>query len=686
MDDLKHPFTSQPELHQMALDAMQNKSTPPQPESSPASSMTPAQHLHHGESDQQKQSQSKSAFSVSTLISNGNSNNSKPQPPDGATTPPHDAGATGLGQPVSSASAATAAANAMTAAKLAGFVSPAEHQKEMERKKQLLRQKKKEEKEKVMLEKKKARELEKQKRIEEKQKQKEERDQKKAEKIQERRLIKQKQLQAKALATEAKRKLHKQSQLAKQQQKVNAAASATTNNNNSNNIPPVKPVERVVVSPPQPSPKSPPTPPKIPLCEPDARISTPLVQPVGIRDDSLDPLVALTGKFGAALFDGFDDVYGEKPEPPPPPPPSAPTSEVILQESDLINNASVTLFNDVPLFASPERIELCEDDVLGSGGVNGVGENPPLSMEDNALGVIAMNQQDLGMPDDLRRVLTCNHCYGPLHKTVFFIDRGFEEISEGAFDKNDILESDQLAFCSNDCVELYQGKIDYTIDDDVALVDAVKAASMVCLDEEYIYPPLPSADGGLRGDQFAPGMDANGQLKPAFKKRWTRWQYPFNTSKKPVNKTRLEREDLYKLMTKYDIRLKLSDDGIKDRRVCMLCKLIGDGETAQASRLLNYDVDEWVHLNCALWSNEVYEALNGGLHNVDKAKDRAATTKCAHCNKVGASIACSHTFGAQQRLHCEKIFHFCCALQAQCAFYKDKVSQPRCYATTSISF
>ena len=186
-------------------------------------------------------------------------------------------------------------------------------------------------------------------------------------------------------------------------------------------------------------------------------------------------MVALTGKFGAALFDGFDDVYGEKPEPPPPPPPSAPTSEVILQESDLINNASVTLFNDVPLFASPERIELCEDDVLGSGGVNGVGENPPLSMEDNGLGVIAMNQQDLEMPDDFRRVLTCNHCYGPLHKTVFFIDRGFEEISEGAFDKNDILESDQLAFCSNDCVELYQGKIDYTIDDDVALVDAVKA-------------------------------------------------------------------------------------------------------------------------------------------------------------------------------------------------------------------
>lgn len=690
MDDLKHPFTSQPELHQMALDAMQNKSTPQQQQQegpSPASSMTPPQNLPHPhhESDPKKP---KSAFSVSTLLSsgsNGNSSNGKPQQTD---SPSFGAGP---GQPIPKSGSATTGTNAMSAANTAGFQSPAEHQKEMERKKQLLKLKKKEEKEKVMLEKKKARELEKQlekqKRLEERAKQKEEREQKKAEKIKEKQLIKQKQMQAKALATEAKRKLQKQSQLAKQQQKVNAAAAsaaaAATNNNNinSNNTLPVKPIERVIVSPPQPPLKSPPTPPKIPLCEPDARVSTPLVQPVGIRDDSLDPVVSLTGKFGAALFDGFDDIYGEKPEPPPPPT-QAPTSEVILQESDLINNASVTLFNDVPLFASPERIELCEDDVLGGGGVNGTGENllqPPLPMEDSD----GVNQQDLGMPDDLRRVLTCNYCYGPLHKTVFFIDRGFEEISEGAFDKNDILESDQLAFCSNDCVELYQGKIDYTIDDDVALVDAVKAASMVCLDEEHIYPPLPSSDGGLRGDQFAPGMDANGQLKPAFKKRWTRWQYPFNTNKKPVNKTRLEREDLYQLMNKYDIRLKLSDDGIKDRRVCMLCKLVGDGETAQASRLLNYDVDEWVHLNCALWSNEVYEALNGGLHNVDKAKERAATTKCAHCDKVGASIACSHTFGAQQRLHCEKIFHFCCALQAQCAFYKDKVSR-RIYILLSL--
>lgn len=45
----------------------------------------------------------------------------------------------------------------------------------------------------------------------------------------------------------------------------------------------------------------------------------------------------------------------------------------------------------------------------------------------------------------------------------------------------------------------------------------------------------------------------------------------------------------------------------EDRRMCVLCHQIGDMETNMASRLLNHDVDKWVHLNCALWSTEVYK-------------------------------------------------------------------------------
>ena len=646
--DEKHPFTSQPELHQLALDAMQNKAQK-------ASSST-SQPTQGGPDTPKHQQPKKSAFS--TLFDNNDVNKTQQPPthqqqPENVFNPSHPAeGSTNSNSGPSDTSAETAASAAQTAATAAGFVSPAEHQKEMERKKQLVKMKRKEEKDKAVLERKKARELEKQKRLEERAKQKELRDKQKAEKIQERRIIKQKQMQARALANEAKRKLQKMSQMAKQQQKASIVAPATAPTVHQT-VPVKQPVEKVAVSSPAALPPQPtPTPPKIPLCEPDAQASIPIVQPIGLRETT-DVDVLLTGKFGVASFDGFDDIYGEKK----------------LEPIEILQDISgaVTMLNDVPLFASPERMDLCEDDVLG-----GVSNNPD---DSTAVNTTEMEEdtssQDAGIPEEYRKVLMCNQCYGPLPKNVVhFIDRGFEEISEGVFDQNDILKSDQLAFCSNDCVELYQGNIDYTIDEDVALVDAVKACAMVCLDEERIFLPLPSNDS--RGNQFAPGMDGGAHVPP-YKKRWRRWHFPFiNTEKKKSKKTRLEREDLYKLMSKYDIRIKMSDD-IKDRRVCMLCNMVGDGETAQSSRLLNYDVDQWVHLNCALWSNEVYEALNGGLHNVDKAKERAATTRCAHCQKVGASITCSHTFGAQQRLHCEKIYHFCCALQAQCAFYKDKV-------------
>lgn len=42
-----------------------------------------------------------------------------------------------------------------------------------------------------------------------------------------------------------------------------------------------------------------------------------------------------------------------------------------------------------------------------------------------------------------------------------------------------------------------------------------------------------------------------------------------------------------------------------DHRQCILCHQATDGNKDIASRLLNYDVDKWVHLNCALWSTEV---------------------------------------------------------------------------------
>ena len=71
---------------------------------------------------------------------------------------------------------------------------------------------------------------------------------------------------------------------------------------------------------------------------------------------------------------------------------------------------------------------------------------------------------------------------------------------------------------------------------------------------------------------------------------------------------------------------------------------------------------------------QVYEAVNGGLHNFDEAYSRSKETKCCVCNKIGATINCSQNLGLQNRnQQCDKRFHFACAVQAMCGFYKDKV-------------
>ena len=102
-----------------------------------------------------------------------------------------------------------------------------------------------------------------------------------------------------------------------------------------------------------------------------------------------------------------------------------------------------------------------------------------------------------------------------------------------------------------------------------------------------------------------------------------------------------------------------------DERKCVLCHGIGDGQTDGSARLLNMDVDKWVHLNCALWSTEVYETVNGSLINVDLACKRGLTINCVRCHKLGASLKCF-------KLRCTNVYHFPCAISDGCMFFKDK--------------
>ncbi|RZC33964.1 histone-lysine N-methyltransferase 2C-like [Asbolus verrucosus] len=105
----------------------------------------------------------------------------------------------------------------------------------------------------------------------------------------------------------------------------------------------------------------------------------------------------------------------------------------------------------------------------------------------------------------------------------------------------------------------------------------------------------------------------------------------------------------------------------EDIRKCMFCQGIGDGVADGAARLLNFDVDKWVHLNCGLWSDGVYETVNGALMNLENALQQSLTQICIHCNKLGATIRCFKT-------RCSSVYHLTCAVKDGCVFYKNKTT------------
>ncbi|XP_071942048.1 histone-lysine N-methyltransferase 2C-like isoform X2 [Antedon mediterranea] len=141
-------------------------------------------------------------------------------------------------------------------------------------------------------------------------------------------------------------------------------------------------------------------------------------------------------------------------------------------------------------------------------------------------------------------------------------------------------------------------------------------------------------------------------------KKWSMFCLP------PKKYSDPDEEDIDVLIQKLGTSLR-PESGLEDGRNCILCSDHGDGETNGSARLLNCNVNSWVHLNCALWSYEVYETLNGALMNVHTSIKRGLSNKCCYCSKFGATVLC-------QKLRCSNIYHFGCAINDNCMFFKDK--------------
>ncbi|XP_041427295.1 histone-lysine N-methyltransferase 2A isoform X2 [Xenopus laevis] len=105
--------------------------------------------------------------------------------------------------------------------------------------------------------------------------------------------------------------------------------------------------------------------------------------------------------------------------------------------------------------------------------------------------------------------------------------------------------------------------------------------------------------------------------------------------------------------------------GLEDNRQCALCLKYGDDNANDAGRLLYIGQDEWTHVNCALWSAEVFEDDDGSLKNVYMAVIRGKQLRCELCLKLGATVGCCLT-------SCTSNYHFMCSRKKNCVFLEDK--------------
>ncbi|KAK2830486.1 hypothetical protein Q5P01_018417 [Channa striata] len=102
----------------------------------------------------------------------------------------------------------------------------------------------------------------------------------------------------------------------------------------------------------------------------------------------------------------------------------------------------------------------------------------------------------------------------------------------------------------------------------------------------------------------------------------------------------------------------------EDMRQCALCQQHGDSAPSDAGRLLYLGQNEWAHVNCCLWSAEVYEE-NSALLQVHSAVSRGRHLRCDRCGQSGATVGCCLAT-------CQSNFHFMCARVENCVFQQDR--------------
>ncbi|KFB47865.1 AGAP011192-PA-like protein [Anopheles sinensis] len=302
----------------------------------------------------------------------------------------------------------------------------------------------------------------------------------------------------------------------------------------------------------------------------------------------------------------------------------------------------------------------------------------------------------------------CRHCDVVILNSIIIAQASeFPLLSNGgsAAASSQELESEELYFCGEQCYRQFKWRPTNILDEDgdstrtneqtvllpgggegppgATALSGVEIKQEILEDvemEEVASQNSSTTDASLSGerkkkhpDDGASERDVLIGAPPAKQVRGVRYKtyspncFPVQRFKKPTEKEITE--TLFRMSITVTPSPKMPDD----TRRCIFCHTVGDGVADGPSRLLNYDVDKWVHLNCALWSDGVYETVNGALMNLENALQQSLTSVCAFCNNLGATIKCFKT-------RCANVYHLSCAMKDSCVFYKNKTTMCQAHA------
>lgn len=289
-----------------------------------------------------------------------------------------------------------------------------------------------------------------------------------------------------------------------------------------------------------------------------------------------------------------------------------------------------------------------------------------------------------GQPVDIQTILNgtakfCRHCDVVILNNVIKA-----KTSEFPLLVNTELESDELYFCGKTCYKQFQWR-PINMMDEKSLNTSVEEKSLATSEIQNTETRVnletsnePSET--LKRKRDEEDNDSFESVKEDLVEKRQKLMkvktYNINTFPQVNKQKKMSDREITELLFRMNVTVNSAPKILDDTRKCIFCHQTGDSVADGPSRLLNYDVDKWVHLNCALWSDGVYETVNGALMNLESTLQTSLTSLCTNCNQFGATIKCF-------KARCGSIYHLSCAMKENCVFYKNKTTMCNIHAPKS---